>query len=183
MMNLQHATRISRLLSLVLRHQPETIGITLAEDGWTNVDELIAAINRHGQALDFETLEEIVETNDKKRFAFSEDREMIRANQGHSVEVNLGYPPTPPPEILYHGTVAKFLPDIRENGIHKGQRHHVHLSALLEVANTVCKRRGQSVILTVLAIDMHAAGHIFNLSANGVWLTDLVPPQFINFPK
>lgn len=182
-MNPQQTTKISRFLSLVLRHQPETIGITLTEDGWTNVDELIAAINRHGQELDFEALEHVVETNDKKRFAFSDDGEMIRANQGHSVEVDLGYQPTPPPEILYHGSVAKFLPSIRENGIHKGQRHHVHLSASLEVANTVGKRRGQPVILTVRSSDMHAAGHIFNISANGVWLTDLVPPQFINFPE
>jgi putative RNA 2'-phosphotransferase len=182
-MNPQQTTKISRFLSLVLRHQPETIGITLTEDGWTNVDELIAAINRHGQELDFETLEHVVETNDKKRFAFSDDGEMIRANQGHSVEVNLGYQPTPPPEFLYHGTVAKFLPSIRESGLHKGQRHHVHLSASLEVANTVGKRRGQPVILTVRSRDMHAAGHIFNISANGVWLTDLVPPQFINFPE
>ncbi len=179
----QQATNISRFLSLVLRHQPETIGIALSADGWTNVDELIAAINRHGQALDFETLEQVVETNDKQRFAFSDDGEMIRANQGHSVEVNLGYQPTTPPEILYHGTVAKFLPSISANGINKGQRHHVHLSASLEVANIVGKRRGQPVILTVLAIEMHAAGHIFSISANGVWLTDLVPPQFIDIPK
>jgi putative RNA 2'-phosphotransferase len=182
-MDLHHATKLSRFLSLVLRHQPEIIGITLSEDGWTNVDELIAAINRHGQALDFETLEHVVETNDKKRFAFSDDGEMIRANQGHSVEVNLGYQPTPPPVILYHGTVARFLPGIRENGIQKGQRHHVHLSATLDVAITVGKRRGQPLILTVRAKEMHDAGHHFHISANGVWLTDLVPPQFIEFPE
>jgi putative RNA 2'-phosphotransferase len=182
-MNSQNATKISRFLSLVLRHQPEKIGITLTSDGWTNVDELIAAMNRNGQAVDFETLELVVETNDKKRFSFSDDGEMIRANQGHSVEVNLGYQPTPPPEILYHGTVAKFLPSIRESGIQKGQRHHIHLSASLEVANAVGKRRGQPVILTVRSSDMHSAGHIFNISANGVWLTDLVPPQFIIFPE
>ena len=182
-MNHQQATTISRFLSLVLRHQPQTIGITLTEDGWTKVDELIAAMNCHGQMLDFETLENVVETNDKKRFAFSEDGEMIRANQGRSVEVNLGYQPTPPPEILYHGTVAKFIPSIRENGIHKGKRHHVHLSSSHEVANTVGKRRGQPVILTVRSSEMHAAGHIFKISANGVWLADLVPQQFIDFPK
>jgi len=182
-MNPQHATKISRFLSLVLRHQPQTIGITLREDGWTNVEELISAINRHGQALDFETLEQVVETNDKKRFSFSDDGEMIRANQGHSVEVNLGYQATPPPVILYHGTVSRFLPGIRQNGIQKGQRHHVHLSASLEVANTVGKRRGQPVVLTVKAREMNAAGHDFHLSTNGVWLTDLVPPRFIGFPE
>ena len=176
-----HATKISRFLSLVLRHQPETIGIVLSNDGWTSVDGLIAAVNRHGQALDFETLEHVVETNDKKRFAFSDDGEMIRANQGHSVEVNLGYQPTAPPEFLHHGTVARFLPSIRENGIQKGQRHNVHLSASREVANTVGKRRGEPVILTVRALEMNAAGHEFHLSANGVWLTDFVPVQFIQF--
>jgi putative RNA 2'-phosphotransferase len=182
-MNPQQATKISRFLSLILRHQPETVDITLTEDGWTNVDELIAAINRHGQALDFETLEYVVETNDKKRFSFSDDGEMIRANQGHSVEVNLGYQATPPPGILYHGTVARFLPSIREDGIRKGQRHHVHLSASLEVANTVGKRRGQPVILTIQAREMNAAGHEFYVSANGVWLTDFVPPSFIQFEE
>ncbi len=182
-MNPQHATRISRFLSLVLRHQPETIGIMLTEEGWTNVDDLIAAINRHGQELDFETLEQVVETNDKKRFEFSDDGEMIRASQGHSVEVNLGYQPTPPPEILYHGTVDRFLPGIREKGIQKGQRHHVHLSALLEVANTVGKRRGQPVILSIRAGELNAAGHDFYISTNGVWLTDSVPARYIVFPE
>lgn len=181
-MNPQHATRISRFLSLVLRHQPETLGITLTEEGWTNVDDLIAAVNRHGRELDFETLEQVVQTSDKKRFEFSDDGEMIRASQGHSVEVNLGYQPTPPPEVLYHGTVDRFLPGIRENGIQKRQRHHVHLSASLEVANTVGKRRGQPVILSIRAREMNTAGHDFYISTNGVWLTDSVPAKYIDFP-
>jgi putative RNA 2'-phosphotransferase len=180
-MNTQQVTKVSRFLSLVLRHEPEKIGITLTEDGWTNVDALIAAMNARGQELDFETLEYVVDTNDKTRFAFSDDGEMIRANQGHSVEVNLGYQPIPPPEILYHGTVPKFLESIRENGIQKGQRHHVHLSESLDTANAVGKRRGAPVILTVRARDMNAAGHDFYLSANGVWLADFVPPQFVVF--
>lgn len=180
-MNPQSYTKISRFLSLVLRHQPETIGITLAEDGWTNIDELISAMNRHGHPLDFETLEQVVDTNDKKRFSISDDGEMIRANQGHSVEVNLGYKPTPPPTILYHGTVEKFLPSIRQEGIKKGQRHHVHLSRSLEVANSVGKRRGQPVILTVRSGEMHSAGFEFFVSTNGVWLTDSIPPAFIDF--
>ncbi len=182
-MNPRHATRISRFLSLVLRHQPETLGITLTEEGWTNVDDLIAAMNRHGQELDFETLEQVVETNDKKRFEFSDDGEMIRASQGHSVKVNLGYQPTPPPEILFHGTVARFLPSIRDNGIQKGQRYQVHLSASLVVANTVGKRRGEPVILSVRAREMNAAGREFYLSTNGVWLTDSVPARYIDFPQ
>jgi putative RNA 2'-phosphotransferase len=180
-MNSQQTTKISRFLSLVLRHQPETIGITLSKDGWTDVDDLITAMNAHGQPLDFETLEHVVDTSDKKRFAFSDDGEMIRANQGHSVEVRLGYQPTLPPEVLHHGTVARFLQSIRENGILKGQRHHVHLSESQDTANAVGKRRGQPLILTVRAREMNAAGHDFYISANGVWLTDFVPPQFITF--
>lgn len=181
-MNPQEVTRISRFLSLVLRHQPETIGIKLTEEGWTNVDGLIQAFNAHGHALDFETLEHVVETNDKKRFAFSDDGEMIRANQGHSVEVKLGYKPIAPPEILYHGTVAKFMPAIREQGLQKGQRHQVHLSVSREIASQVGKRRGEPVILSIRAREMHDAGHLFYLSANGIWLTDAVPVSFIDFP-
>jgi len=180
-MNSQQTTRISRFLSLVLRHEPGKIGITLDGEGWTNVDELITAMNRHGHELDFGTLEHVVDTNDKKRFAFSADGEMIRASQGHSVEVDLGYETATPPEILYHGTVGRFLPAIRETGIQKGQRHHVHLSPVLATATAVGKRRGQPVILTVLAGEMNTVGHVFHVSANGVWLTDSVPPQFIRF--
>ncbi len=181
-MNEKETTRTSKFLSLVLRHEPTKIGITLNDEGWVSVDELIAALNRHGQSIDFETLEHVVETNEKKRFAFSDDGEMIRASQGHSVAVSLGYPPATPPDLLYHGTVARFLPAIRETGIRKGQRHHVHLSASLDVATTVGKRRGQPVILTVRAKDMHDAGHVFQVSANGVWLTDCVTAEFIEFP-
>lgn len=180
-MNEKDTTRISKFLSLVLRHEPGKIGITLDEEGWVRVDELIAALNRRGMRIDFETLEHVVDTNDKKRFAFSDDGELIRASQGHSVAVSLGYPPATPPDLLYHGTVARFLPAIRESGIRKGQRHHVHLSVSLDVATTVGKRRGQPVILSVRARDMHDAGHIFHVSANGVWLTDLVPAEFVRF--
>jgi putative RNA 2'-phosphotransferase len=180
-MNEKETTRISKFLSLVLRHEPGKIGITLDKEGWVSVDELIAALNRKGMKIDFEKLEHVVETNEKKRFAFSDDGEMIRASQGHSVEVSLGYPPAVPPDLLYHGTVARFLPNIRETGILKGQRHHVHLSASLDVATTVGQRRGQPVILCVRAKDMHDAGHVFHISANGVWLTDLVPADFVKF--
>lgn len=182
-MNEKDTTRISKFLSLVLRHEPGKIGITLDEEGWVSVDELIAALNRNGKEIDFKTLEHVVDTNDKKRFAFSDDGELIRASQGHSVAVSLGYPPAIPPEILYHGTVARFLPAIRDTGIQKGQRHHVHLSASRDVATTVGKRRGQPVILTVRAGEMHDSGHIFHVSANGVWLTGSVNPEFIEFPE
>lgn len=181
-MTSQQTTKTSRFLSLVLRHQPETIGITLADDGWTQVDALIAAMNAHGHPINFEILEHVVETNDKQRFSFSNDGEMIRANQGHSIAVQLGYPPSIPPEILYHGTVGRFLQAIRETGLHKSQRHHVHLSASPEVAGIVGNRRGKAIILTVRAREMNAAGHEFFVSANGVWLTDFVPAAFIDFP-
>lgn len=180
-MNEKDATRISKFLSLVLRHEPGKIGITLDREGWVGVDELISALARHGKEISFEMLEHVLETNEKKRFAFSDDGELIRASQGHSVAVNLGYPPATPPEFIYHGTVARFLPSIRENGIVKGQRHHVHLSASLDVATTVGKRRGQPLILTVRTGEMSAAGHLFHLSANGVWLTDFIPSDFIRF--
>jgi len=174
--------RTSKFLSLVLRHEPGEIGITLDEQGWVGVDELLEALNAHGHALDFETLEQVVDTNDKKRFAFSEDGEMIRASQGHSVEVDLGYEPATPPEVLHHGTVGRFLDGIRKDGIRKGQRHHVHLSPSTATASQVGQRRGSPVLLAVRAAEMHAAGHEFHLSANGVWLTDHVPAKFIDFP-
>ncbi len=182
-MTLEEQTkRTSKFLSLVLRHEPEKIGITLDEQGWTNVDELLRALNRHGQAIDYETLEHVVDTNDKKRFAFSEDGESIRASQGHSVEVDLSYEPATPPEILYHGTVGRFLDGIRKDGIRKGQRHHVHLSTSTATASQVGQRRGSPLLLTIRAAEMHTAGQEFYVSANGVWLTDHVPANFINSP-
>lgn len=182
-MNAAQNKRLSKFLSLVLRHEPGEIGIALDEQGWARVDELLEAMNAHGHALDFETLEQVVETNDKKRFAFSDDGEQIRASQGHSVEVELGYEPVEPPRTLYHGTVARFLDDIRRDGLRKGKRHHVHLSTSEQTASQVGKRRGAPVLLKVRARDMHASGHRFHVSANGVWLTDAVPTEFIDFPQ
>ena len=174
--------RISKFLSLVLRHEPGKIGITLDENGWTDCDELIQAAARHRVSFDRATLLEIVRTNDKKRFALSEDGTRIRANQGHSVKVDLGLTPQQPPESLYHGTVDKFIDAIRSTGLHKGERHHVHLSPNLITATKVGERRGKPVILIVRAAAMADAGHPFYLSDNGVWLTDAVPPEFIEFP-
>lgn len=182
-MNAEKTKRTSKFLSLVLRHEPGKIGLTLDEQGWVKVDELLAAMNRHGHGIDYDTLEEVVDTNDKKRFAFSDDGEQIRASQGHSVEVNLGYVPVVPPEILYHGTVARFLGAIQEGGLRKGQRHHVHLSTSQQTASQVGQRRGAPVLLKVRAKEMHAVGHEFYLSANGVWLTDEVPAEFVEFPQ
>lgn len=174
--------RISKFLSLVLRHEPEKIGITLDEHGWTDCQELIEAANRKGKRFDYATLLRVVRENDKQRFALSEDGKRIRANQGHSVRVDLALEAQTPPERLYHGTVAKFLDAIRESGLQKGERHHVHLSEQLITATKVGERRGQPIILTIRAAEMSAAGYPFYQSANGVWLTDAVPPEFIEFP-
>ena len=132
--------------------------------------------------FDRATLLEIVRTNDKQRFALSEDGTRIRANQGHSVKVDLALTPQQPPEVLYHGTVDKFIDAIRNTGLQKGERHHVHLSPDLITATKVGQRRGKPVILTIRAAAMAKASHPFYLSDNGVWLTDAVPPEFINFP-
>lgn len=178
----ERLVRLSKFLSLVLRHQPEKIGITLEAGGWTDVAELLRAAKAHGVALTLEELRRVVEENDKKRFAFSEDGSRIRASQGHSVEVELGYEPSPPPRVLYHGTVERFLPSIRASGLDRGRRHHVHLSADAETATKVGGRRGRAVVLEIEAERMHRAGHTFLRSANGVWLTEHVPPSFIKFP-
>ncbi|WP_367870440.1 RNA 2'-phosphotransferase [Luteolibacter sp. Populi] len=173
---------ISKFLSLVLRHEPEKIGITLDENGWTDCQTLIEAAGRRGKRFDRDTLVKIVSDNDKQRFALSEDGRWIRANQGHSVPVDLALQPQTPPEFLYHGTVPKFLGSIRRGGLHKGERHHVHLSPDLTTATKVGERRGKAVILSIRAAEMSAAEHPFYVSENGVWLTDAVPPEFIVFP-
>src|SRR5688500_15893567 len=133
-MNADEAKRLSKFLSLVLRHEPQAIGIALDAAGWTPVAELLAALARHGKDVSRADLEFVVATSDKKRFALSEDALSIRASQGHSVEVELGYSPAEPPELLFHGTVDKFLDSIRRQGLIKGNRHHVHLSAGRETA-------------------------------------------------
>jgi putative RNA 2'-phosphotransferase len=172
-------TNISKFLSLVLRHQPELIGIELDEQGWVAVDELLKKANAAGNAITFDILDYVVQTNAKKRFSFSDDLKKIRASQGHSVEVELGYEPQVPPEILYHGTATRFVESILQTGLEKRDRQHVHLSKELETATAVGQRHGKPVIFHVLAGQMHKAGHVFYLSANGVWLTDAVPVAFL----
>jgi putative RNA 2'-phosphotransferase len=171
--------RKSRFLSRALRHRPERIGIALDAAGWVSVDELCAACARHGVAIDRDELFAIVRESDKQRFALSEDGRRIRAQQGHSVEVDLGYEPLPPPELLFHGTVAKLLPAIFELGLLRGGRHHVHLSADRDTASRVGARRGKPVILTVQAGRMHADGFVFLRTGNAVWLTEHVPPAYL----
>jgi len=174
--------RLSKFLSLILRHEPQKVGLTLDAAGWVGVDELLEALARHGRAVTRAALDEVVATSDKKRFAFSDDGLRIRASQGHSVEVDLGYAPATPPDVLYHGTVERFLPSIRQGGLVKGARHHVHLSVDVATATKVGDRRGEAVILTIDAAGMARAGLTFYVSANGVWLTDHVPARFITFP-
>lgn len=175
--------RTSKFLSLILRHEPERIGLKLGEAGWVSVNDLLQAVNRHGVALTFDQLKHIVATSDKKRFAFSEDGQSIRANQGHSVEVDLQYAPQTPPEILYHGTATRFLDGIRKDGLQKMGRHDVHLSAETKVTIQVGGRHGKPVLLTIRAGEMHQAGFVFRCSTNGVWLVDHVPAEFIEFPS
>jgi putative RNA 2'-phosphotransferase len=172
---------ISKFLSFVLRHKPEEIGITLDENGWTSTSELLSKINMKSFPISMENLENIVATNNKKRFAFNEDKTNIRASQGHSVAIDLAIEPQQPPEYLYHGTVEKFVPSIQDKGLIKGNRHHVHLSADKETAINVGSRRGKPIILTVRSGEMQAENYIFYQSENGVWLTDEVPPEFIEF--
>lgn len=166
-------------MSLALRHRPEVIGIQLDDAGWVSVDDLLAGINRQGIAIDRALLQEIVDNNDKKRFAFSEDGLRIRASQGHSVEVDLQLQPVLPPDILYHGTAEKNLESILAEGIKKVSRQYVHLSATTETALQVGSRHGKPVLLTIHAQRMTAAGFLFYLSANGVWLTEEVPAEFV----
>ncbi len=170
-------TKLSKLLSLVLRHSPETIGISLDKGGWVNVDVLLKALNSSGKSVSREQLQEVVNTNNKKRFCI--DGNKIRASQGHSVQVDLGYEPASPPDILYHGTTQKFIESIFETGLDKGERHQVHLSKDLETAISVGSRRGKPVILEVKAGDMFNDGFIFHVSENGVWLTDHVPVKYL----
>lgn len=171
--------RISKFLSLVLRHQPDVIGLKLDEQGWARVDELIERVNHSGEVLTREELDIIVAENDKKRFIFSDDGLRIRANQGHSIAVDLQLKEAVPPEWLYHGTAVRFLDSIREQGLVKGQRQQVHLSADAHTAKNVGSRHGKPVVLTVKAGDMHRDGLLFYQSENGVWLMDHVPPVYL----
>ena len=174
-------TRVSKFLSLVLRHRPEEAGLTLDRGGWASVPKLLRALESRGLGLTFEGLREIVRANDKRRFSLSPDGRLIRANQGHSVEVELGYEPLQPPPFLYHGTASRFLKSIKEQGLSRGRRHHVHLSEQPETATEVGRRYGRPVVLRVASGEMHREGHGFFRSANGVWLTEHVPATYITF--
>lgn len=172
----------SKFLSLILRHQPEAIGMQLDDEGWLAIDELIVNANLRGKKISLEIIHEVVATNDKKRFSLSDDGLRIRANQGHSIaNIELNLQRVQPPEFLFHGTVAAFMEPIRKDGLQKRSRNHVHLSSDESTAIKVAQRRGKPVILTVEAARMSAAGFEFFLSENGVWLTNDVPVSFIRF--
>lgn len=170
---------ISKFLSLVLRHQPEKIGIQLDSNGWTDIDMLLEKVNNHGIELDKSMLNHIVETNPKKRFAFNETVDKIRASQGHSVEIDLGYINQQPPEILFHGTSEQSVKSILETGLEKRNRQHVHLSSDLETAIKVGQRHGKPFIFKVLAQQMYNNNFEFFISDNAVWLTDNVPLKYL----
>ncbi|MEU5300806.1 RNA 2'-phosphotransferase [Streptomyces noursei] len=179
-MNHQRSVRISKYLAKHLRHEPERIGITFDAQGWVPVAALLDAAARHGFPFSRAELEAVVADNDKQRYTLENGR--IRANQGHSVRVDLGLPPAVPPGFLFHGTVARSVAAIREEGLRPMSRLAVHLSSDRETASRVGARRGKPVVLTVDAGAMHRAGHVFRVSANGVWLTGHVPPEFLRFP-
>jgi putative RNA 2'-phosphotransferase len=170
---------ISKLLSFILRHSPDTIQLTLDAHGWANVNTLLQQCKANGHHFTMQELETVVAENDKQRFSFNESKTMIRANQGHSLEVSLNLSPATPPEFLYHGTVARFMEQIRKTGLQKMNRQHVHLTDDRATAEKVGSRRGVPHILTIRSGDMHRNGILFYLSDNGVWLTDEVPVKYI----
>jgi putative RNA 2'-phosphotransferase len=171
--------KISKYLSKHLRHQPERLGLTLATGGWVAVEDLLNACAKHQFALTREELDEVVTRNDKQRFSFDPSGTLIRANQGHSVEIDLQLEPVTPPEVLYHGTGAKSREAILRDGLRKMGRHHVHLSADIETARKVGSRHGRPVIFRIDTQRMYEDGHVFYCSDNGVWLVENVPPRYL----
>lgn len=179
-MKQQTLVKYSKFLSLILRHQPQTIGLSLDDAGWAAVPELLVKLTAHGHGMTMAELESVVLHDDKQRFSFNFDKTCIRANQGHSLQtIALGLEAIQPPDILYHGTAQRFLDSILHTGLDKRSRQHVHLSADENTAHKVGIRHGKPVILTVAAGQMHRDGFRFYCSANGVWLTDHVPKHYL----
>ena len=179
-MNKDQLKKISKGMSYVLRHRPDTLGIELQEGSWISVGELLTAFQRARMPFILDVLERVVTENDKQRFEFSADRLQIRARQGHSLEVDLGYTACAPPNVLYHGTATRNLDPILEQGLIKGNRHHVHLSTSIETMIQVAMRHGKPVVLAVDAARMHADGFEFFVTENHVWLTGHVPPDYLS---
>jgi len=176
--------RISKFLSLILRHSPETIHLTIDKNGWANIDELISNANKYKKMyLSTELIKTIVETNDKQRFSISDDGKRIRANQGHSIQIDLELECKTPPDILYHGTTDRFLDSILKDGLKPMSRQYVHLSQSEETALSVGKRHGKPIILYIMAKTMYDEGYKFYLSENNVWLVDNVPAKYIELKE
>lgn len=171
--------RLSIFLSLVLRHRPEAASIQLDEHGWADVDALLQGIRQTGREINSASLEQIVATDAKGRYSFNADHTLIRANQGHSVPVDVELTPAEPPTFLYHGTATRFLPSIRAQGLTRQSRLYVHLSSDIETAQKVGARHGKSVVLTIPAKQMYDQGHLFFLSVNQVWLCRAIPAAFL----
>lgn len=174
--------QLSKFLSLILRHEPQAIGLSLDAQGWADVDEVIAKAGARGKHYSRTLIEQIVRDSDKQRFKLSDDGRRIRANQGHSIDIDLALQPVEPPASLYHGTATRFAASIRSTGLEKRSRQHVHLSLERDTAIKVGSRHGAPLVLHVRAGEMHAQGFVFYRSDNGVWLTDAVAPQFIDWP-
>ncbi|HEX2605737.1 MAG TPA: RNA 2'-phosphotransferase [Flavisolibacter sp.] len=183
MLSDKELVQVSKLMSLALRHQPEVMGLSLDKEGWVEVQSLLSGLHSKGFLVDKEQLELLVATNSKKRFAFNEDHTRIRASQGHSLEVDLQLEPKQPPALLFHGTAEKNRASILMQGLQKQSRQQVHLSSDRETARTVGSRHGRPIVLEVAAAAMQEKGYVFYRSANGVWLTDHVPAEYIVFPQ
>ena len=181
-MEMADIVTISKFLSLILRHNPSKIGLTLDSQGWVSIHDLLEKANAHGKQISRQLLDRVVAENDKKRFAISDDGHRIRASQGHSVEIDLALSPQVPPEFLFHGTASRFVDSILQTGLNSGNRQHVHLSIDQATALKVGQRHGKPVVLVVRAGEMARSDFKFFLSDNGVWLTDSVPPAFISQP-
>ena len=178
-MNRENIKKVSKFLSLLLRHKPETIGLKLDENGWADIDELIEKSKKI--KLTRALIDEVVADNDKQRFILEGNR--IRANQGHSIKVDMEFKAVTPPDTLFHGTATRFLESIMQTGLSKQKRQHVHLSKNIETAIAVGERHGKVVILEVDAKKMSEEGYEFYLSENGVWLTDNVPVNYLKEQK
>lgn len=179
--NKMNNQRVSKFLSLILRHKPETIGVSVDQNGWVDLDELIEKMTAHGHPIQRHQIEEVVATNTKQRFKLDQINNRIRANQGHSIPVDVELEEKRPPQILYHGTATRYLDAIRKTGLRKMSRQHVHLSQDYNTAVKVGSRHGKPVILKIDCEQMLQDGIKFYLSENKVWLTDTVAVKYIKF--
>ena len=170
---------LSKFISLILRHKPDVIGINLDEHGWANVEDLINGINKSGKEIDMDILEDIVRTDNKQRYSFNEDKRFIRANQGHSIKVDVELKEVQPPDFLYHGTASRFMESIMDEGLKSMSRLYVHLSSDYNTAINVGKRHGDPVVLKIDAKRMYEDGNKFYVSENGVWLTEYVGKKYM----